>query len=72
MPAQTQVAEDRFDMTEIEPARDIADFHLRWREFRPLALEIVQVRTLNRPQAETLAWMIDLIDRIGAGDIDGN
>ena len=72
MPVQTQVVKDRYDMKEIEPARDIADFHSRWREFRPLALEIVQFRTLNRPQAETLAWMIDLIDRIGAGDIDGN
>ena len=55
MPVQTQVAEDRFVMNEIQPARDIADFHSRWREFRPLALEILQFRTLNPPKAETLA-----------------
>ena len=56
-------------MTEITPARDVADFHLRWSEFRPMAAEIQRLRGLSRSQSETLAWMIDLIDRIGEGDI---
>ncbi len=59
-------------MEEFLPPRDIADFHSRWAEFRPLAKEILQFRSLNRRQAETLGWMIDLIDRIGEGDIAGN
>lgn len=67
-----RLARDRFDMPEIDPARDIADFHLRWPQFRPMAREILQMRGLSRSQSETLAWMIDLIDRIGAGDITEN
>ena len=59
-------------MEDIVPARDVADFQSRWPDFRPLAQEILQFRTLNRKQAETLGWMIDLIDRIGAGDLAGN
>lgn len=56
-------------MTEFTPARDVADFHSRWPEFRPTALEILASRGVTRHQAEVLAWMVDLIDRIGESDI---
>jgi hypothetical protein len=69
MKIRQQFAEDQFMTKEAQPVRDVADFHLRWLEFRPSAQEIVQLRSLNRRQAETLTWMIDLIDRIGEGDI---
>ena len=58
-------------MKEIKPARDVADFHSRWSEFRPTAAEILALRGLNRRQAEVLGWMVDLIDRIGESDVTG-
>lgn len=42
------------------------------RNFRPIAVEFLTLRGLNRRQAEVLGWMVDLIDRIGEGDISGN
>lgn len=50
--------------------RDVADFHSRWREFRPVALGLGQKRRLTEAEADTLAWMIALLDRIGPKDLD--
>ena len=49
-------------------ARDLADFHFRWSEFRPHALAILQIDGLTPDQSETLAWMIELADRVGEKD----
>jgi hypothetical protein len=51
------------------PARDLADFHLRWSEFRPLAVEAKNSPEMSDPQRETLTWLIALSDRIGEGDL---
>ena len=50
--------------------RDVADFHLRWREFRPVALGIGQHLRLSDLESDTLGWMIALLDRIGPLDLD--
>ncbi len=50
--------------------RDVADFHLRWREFRPLALGLGQSARLTVAEADTLGWMIALLDRIGPKDLE--
>jgi hypothetical protein len=49
--------------------RDIADFHLRWTEFRPFALELLSSTNLTAHQTETLKWMVALSDRVGAEDV---
>lgn len=50
--------------------RDVADFHTRWREFRPVALGLGQSTRLTGAEADTLGWMIALLDRIGPKDLD--
>lgn len=49
--------------------KDLADFHLRWPEFRPFALELLSSTNLTAQQTETLKWLVALSDRIGAGDV---
>lgn len=53
--------------------RDVADFHLRWPEFRPIAKGLSRNPTLSPSESDTLAWMIELLNRIGPQDLeDGN
>ena len=53
--------------------RDVADFHLHWPEFRPIADRLAHSRGLSAAEADTLAWMIELLDRIGPQDLkDGD
>lgn len=68
-----------FDMTNAAPqgnqspsakVRDVADFHLRWPEFRPLAAGLGQSTRLTLAEADTLGWMIALLDRIGPQDLE--
>ena len=49
--------------------KDLADFHLRWTEFRPFALELLSSTNLTAHQTETLKWMVALSDRVGADDV---
>ena len=49
--------------------RDVADFHLHWPEFRPIADHLARSRSLSAAEADTLAWMIELLDRIGPKDL---
>jgi hypothetical protein len=49
--------------------RDVADFHLHWREFRPDMCALAEGRKLNARQREIMSWLIRLADRIGTGDI---
>jgi hypothetical protein len=51
------------------PVRDVADFHLRWREFRPEMTALAETRKLTARQREILNWLILLTDRIGPGDV---
>ena len=50
--------------------RDVADFHLRWSEFRPIARGLGQSTRLTMAEADTLGWMIAVLDRIGPQDLD--
>jgi hypothetical protein len=49
---------------------DVAEFHLRWTEFRPHAVAALSVNGLTPEQAETLRWMIALSDRVGGLDLE--
>lgn len=50
--------------------RDVADFHLRWHEFRPIALRLGRTPGLSEAETDTLGWMIELLDRIGPNDLE--
>jgi hypothetical protein len=50
--------------------RDLADFHLRWPEFRPLAAATVERSELSRCEREVVRWLIRLADRVGHQDLD--
>lgn len=53
--------------------RDVADFHLRWPEFRPIAKSLSCNPSLTPSESDTLTWMIELLNRIGPQDLeDGN
>ncbi len=50
--------------------RDVADFHLRWPAFRPIAQTLGRNPALSEAESDTLAWMVELLDRIGPQDLD--
>ncbi len=52
------------------PIRDVADFHVRWAEFRPQAQSLCANRALPPADQDLLVWMIALLDRIGPQDIE--
>ena len=52
------------------PPRDLADFHLRWAEFRAPMVDLQCSPILSAEQAQTLSWLIALSDRISAQDIE--
>lgn len=56
--------------TDFGKIRDVADFHLHWPQFRPLALQLARKPDLSAPEADTLGWMIELMDRIGPKDLE--
>jgi hypothetical protein len=49
--------------------RDVADFHLRWAEFRPAAEAAAQSSALPADQREIVSWLIRLADRVGESDV---
>ncbi len=56
-------------ISEHQPVRDLADFHLRWRSFRTRALSARDNKALSAEERETLDWLIRMADRIGRGDL---
>ncbi len=52
-----------------EPVRDLIDFHLRWHEFRPFAVQAAAVQGLSDTQSETVDWLIKMADRIRKEDL---
>ena len=52
------------------PIRDVADFHMRWAEFRPLAHSLCANRALSAAEQDLMVWMVALLDRIGPQDIE--
>lgn len=53
----------------LNKVRDVADFQTHWSEFRPIADRLAHSRSLSPAEADTLAWMIELLDRIGPQDL---
>lgn len=49
--------------------RDVADFHVRWAEFRPAAEAAAQSSALPVEQREIMSWLIRLADRVGESDV---
>ena len=54
------------------PARDLADFHLRWPEFRPFASKLSARENTAEVERETIFWLMELADRIGIADIESD
>lgn len=52
-----------------KPARDLPDFHLRWKDFRPAATKMLGDLEVNTTEASTLQWLIALADRVGENDL---
>ncbi|WP_143079756.1 hypothetical protein [Bosea lupini] len=55
---------------EAMPVRDLADFHLRWPEFRRRAVDVSQSAFLKPQDRETIMWLIRMADRIGPRDLN--
>ncbi|QEL23733.1 hypothetical protein FQV39_14930 [Bosea sp. F3-2] len=51
------------------PPRDLADFYLRWPEFRIVATEIAERETLSATEQEVMKWLLRLADRVGPRDL---
>jgi hypothetical protein len=49
------------------PVRDVLEFYLRWKEFRPDAL--AAMNGLCDTRKEVLGWLIALADRVGDADM---
>ena len=49
--------------------QDLVEFHLRWREFRPLAVGICKRNELSEDERETVRWLVLMADRIGRKDV---
>lgn len=50
--------------------KDLIEFHLRWSEFRHLAISVRDRPDLTKAEQETICWLIILSDRIGQKDIE--
>ncbi len=55
--------------TPSRPVRDVADFHLRWTEFRPVVLSLAEDDHLTPEERDVLIWLVRLADRVGARDL---
>lgn len=53
----------------VRPVRDVADFHLRWQEFRPTALALTEKYNLIGEERDILHWLVQLVDRVGSRDL---
>jgi hypothetical protein len=58
----------RGDLRE-RPFRDLADFHLRWPEYKQAAVDAARTPGLPADQREVLEWLVRLADRVGKKDI---
>jgi hypothetical protein len=52
------------------PVRDIADFHLRWPEFRADIVALLARDDLTPGQRDSLSWLLRLADRVGVRDLN--
>lgn len=49
--------------------RDLIEFHLRWPEFRHLAVSLGDRPGLPETEREIVRWLIVLADRVGPKDL---
>ncbi|MBN8500615.1 MAG: hypothetical protein J0M19_05640 [Sphingomonadales bacterium] len=49
--------------------RDLIDFHMRWPQFRHVAVELATRKDLSDSQREIVRWLIQLANRVGQKDI---
>jgi hypothetical protein len=49
--------------------RDVADFHLRWPDFRAIATATAEREDLSSHEREVVRWLIRLADRVGRQDL---
>ena len=52
-----------------EGPRDLIEFHLRWPEFRHLAISLGNRPGLPENEREILRWLVALADRVGPKDL---
>lgn len=51
-------------------AQDLIEFHLRWLEFRPVAVALCGQTQLSKDEREVVRWLVVMADRIGRRDVD--
>lgn len=58
--------------TMLSEVRDVSDFHLNWRSYRQIAVELVEnCNRLEDHERTVLDWLICMADRIGEADLVG-
>jgi hypothetical protein len=65
--AETQIR-PRADLRD-RPFRDLADFHLRWPDYKQAAIDAASTPGMPADQREVLEWLVRLADRVGKKDI---
>jgi hypothetical protein len=53
-----------------DPPRDLIDFHLRWREFRPYAEGLLTRSDMSPDEIVTVRALVDLADRVRDDDLN--
>lgn len=56
--------------TRAADVRDVADFHLRWQEFRATAARVAGRAVLTPDERWVIGWLIALADRVGESDVE--
>ena len=58
--------------TALSEVRDVSEFHLNWRSYRQIAVELVEsCNRLEDQERTVLDWLICMADRIGDADLVG-
>lgn len=55
--------------TSVADVRDVVDFHLRWREFRSIAIAAAGNTALKPDERGVIEWLVALADRVGERDV---
>ncbi|MCA3637290.1 MAG: hypothetical protein IOB85_00470 [Methylobacterium sp.] len=64
------MTDDRLPRNE-RPVRDLPDFVLRWQEFRPTALGLLERPVLDTEERQVVNWLILMADKITGNDVRG-
>jgi hypothetical protein len=64
------MTDDRLPRNE-RPVRDLPDFVLRWQEFRPTALSLLERPMLDKEERQVVNWLILMADKITGNDVRG-